>query len=209
MSPLKKTTIKIAMLFGLLFAQANVQLHYDIERQFPTSTIEMFKLDDLGSTFFFVDFDYDDGSAPTMSYWEISRTINIKKNIGLGMQYNGGLDTFGSFEPAYLIGVEHSTEIKGTNLSSSVWGRYTGEYYGWQFTGVWFTPISKKISFTGFFDLWNNPNSNQLIWMTEPQLWYSFGNLSIGGEIEISKNFVWGAGEDIQVMPTLGVKWEF
>jgi hypothetical protein len=31
----------------------------------------------------------------------------------------------------------------------------------------------------------------------------------IGGEVEISRNFVFVAGAKIQVMPTLGLKWDF
>ena len=63
------------------------------------------------------------------------------------------------------------------------------------------------ISFTGFADVWNDGQTT--VWMSEPQIWYSLGKLSVGGEVEISQNFVYGAGEDIQIMPTLGLKWEF
>lgn len=42
--------------FGAL-AQ-NIQLHYDLGRKGITSTVEMFKPDKGGSTFFFVDLDY-------------------------------------------------------------------------------------------------------------------------------------------------------
>ena len=37
--------IGIALLFGLLSAQTNIQLHYDIEREYNTTTLEMFKVD--------------------------------------------------------------------------------------------------------------------------------------------------------------------
>ena len=91
---------------------------------------------------------------------------------------------------------------------SSGWLRHT-DLYGWgfQYTAVWFKPLSDKISFTGFADVWNDGQTT--VWMTEPQVWYSLGKLSVGGEVEISQNFVYGAGEDIQIMPTLGLKWEF
>ena len=130
------------------------------------------------------------------------------KNIGLGVQYNGGLNTFGSYEPSWLAGAEVPINLGIGTLISSAWLRHTDLYgYGWQLTGVWFEPITDKISFTGFADIWND--GDLVVWMTEPQIWYSLGKLSVGGEVEISQNFVWGAGEDIQVMPTLGVKWEF
>ena len=36
----------------------NIQIHYDIGREAVTSTVEMFRPDGGGSTFFFIDFDY-------------------------------------------------------------------------------------------------------------------------------------------------------
>jgi hypothetical protein len=31
----------------------------------------------------------------------------------------------------------------------------------------------------------------------------------VGGEIKISKNFIYSSGDDLKIYPTLGVKWEF
>lgn len=66
----------------------NVQLHYDLghtingnlsSRPSVTTTVEMFQPDGLGSTFLFVDIDYQrDGVAG--AYWEISREFNITRN---------------------------------------------------------------------------------------------------------------------------------
>jgi hypothetical protein len=59
----------------ILFAQ-NLQLHYDYknERKYVTSTIEMFKPDEYGATFFFVDMDYNNKGDKNISlaYWEIA-----------------------------------------------------------------------------------------------------------------------------------------
>ena len=207
MTPLKKTTIGIALLFGLLSAQTHVQLHYDTERGHYTSTIEMFNTDDYGSNFFFVDFDYEEGRPTSAAYWEIVRMFNIEET-GFGIQYNGGLNTYGSYEPSWLIGMEYPVNLGIIEVISSGWLRHT-DLYGWgfQYTAVWVKPLSDKISFTGFADIWNDGQTT--VWMSEPQLWYSLGKLSVGGEVEISQNFVYGAGEDIQIMPTLGLKWEF
>ena len=38
-------------MIGLVSAQTNIQLHYDVERKYNTSTLEMFKLDKYGSIF--------------------------------------------------------------------------------------------------------------------------------------------------------------
>ena len=94
----------------------------------------------------------------------------------------------------------------GIGTLVSVFGQ-THTFMGMINQKVWYEQLSDKISFTGFADIWND--GDLVVWMTEPQIWYSFGQLAVGGEVEISQNFVWGAGEDIQVMPTLGVKWEF
>lgn len=51
----------------------NIQLHYDLGRNSLTSTVEMFRPDDWGSTFFFVDFDYHWKASG--AYWEISREL--------------------------------------------------------------------------------------------------------------------------------------
>lgn len=40
-------------------AAQNVQLHYDLGRGSATTTVEMFRADNAGSTFFFVDLDYN------------------------------------------------------------------------------------------------------------------------------------------------------
>lgn len=66
----------IGLLLGVILAISavdayaqNVQLHYDFGRKSATTTVEMFRPDGGGSTFFFVDMDY----SPKVSgaYWEI------------------------------------------------------------------------------------------------------------------------------------------
>ena len=84
-------------------------------------------------------------------------------------------------------------------LVSSVWVRETELYdTGFQYTAVWFKPFTDRITFMGFLDVWNEDET--IVLMTEPQVWYSFGNLSIGGEVEISQK---------QIFPTIGLKWDF
>ena len=79
--------------FGLMQAQ-NLQLHYDFGkgRQYLTSTVEMFKPDKHGSTFFFVDMDYDLSDAKVkLAYWEIARDLKFwKAPFAFHTEYNGG-----------------------------------------------------------------------------------------------------------------------
>ena len=84
---MKKTILTliaaIALSMGLYEANAqNVQLHYDMGRGCTTSTVEMFKADDGGSTFFFVDMDYN----PKVSgaYWEIARELKEMASVDAG-----------------------------------------------------------------------------------------------------------------------------
>ena len=75
----------------------NVQLLYDTGRNCMTSTVEMFRPDSLGSTYFFVDMDY----SPKVSgaYWEISRELCFWKDtpvswLSVHIEYNGGMNSF-------------------------------------------------------------------------------------------------------------------
>lgn len=82
--------ILLLPLFAMLgvtfsFAQ-NIQLHYDLghsiydelksSRPKFTTTVEMFKPDKWGSTFFFVDMDYGDNEIKS-AYWEIARELKF------------------------------------------------------------------------------------------------------------------------------------
>ena len=94
----------------------NVQLHYDFGRNAATTTVEMFRPDGGGSTFFFVDMDY----TPKVSgaYWEIAREFcfwqDSKVNwLSVHVEYNGGLNTVaGSFNNAILGGLTYSGHSK-------------------------------------------------------------------------------------------------
>lgn len=56
---LEHILLAVISIFSALEVNAqNVQLHYDIGRSCATSTVEMFRADGAGSTFFFVDLDY-------------------------------------------------------------------------------------------------------------------------------------------------------
>ena len=104
------------------------------------------------------------------------------------------------------------------NFSTSVY--YRAERHArtadFQFTGVWFANFfNDKVTFTGFIDVWTTDDFNDLgerdgkrsVLLAEPQLWFNATKwLAIGGEVEISKNF-FTFDDDIEVMPTLGIKW--
>ncbi len=208
----------------LIFASAtfaqNVQLHYDFERGHFTSTVEMFKPDSWGNTFFFVDMDYNGTNGEVnLSYWEIARELKFwDAPISAHIEYNGGLIAgVGSLENAYLAGPSYTYLAKDFSYGLTFMAMYkyititpTDKPHNFQLTAVWFYNMMKgKLTFSGFADFWKQDTfwGTEYTFLTEPQLWYNATkNLSIGGEVEISNNF--GAA-DFNVRPTLAAKWSF
>ena len=235
---MKKTILTliaaIALSMGLYEANAqNVQLHYDMGRGCTTSTVEMFKADDGGSTFFFVDMDYN----PKVSgaYWEIARELNFWQDsklswLSVHVEYNGGLSTSaGSFNNSWLGGLTYSGHTQDWSKTWSVTASYkaipgtTGlngsrQPHNFQLTGVWNLDFFNHwISFNGFADFWREARpwqGTEYIFITEPQLWVNLKNikgwekinLSLGTEVELSCNF---AGKGFHAMPTIAAKWTF
>lgn len=225
----------IFMLFAPTFgAKAqNIQLYYDAGRNCATSTVEMFRPDRGGSTFFFVDFDY----APKAygAYWEIARELNFWQNskvswLSIHLEYNGGLNnTAGSFNNAWLGGLTYSGHSKDFSKTWSISAMYKvipgtvglngkRDIHNFQITGVWGIKFAKGwCSFSGFIDFWREARAwqgTEYILLAEPQIWFNFDrikgcekvHLSIGAEIELSNNFV---TKGFKVMPAVGLKWAF
>lgn len=233
-----KKLICLWMLLGIalcsqLSAQ-NVQLHYDFghslydelkERPKLTSTVEMFKPDKWGSTFFFVDMDYGDGEVQS-AYWEISRELRFwKAPISLHVEYNGGIKYI---KDAYLAGVTYSYNnkdyTKGFTFSPMYkYLRSNPTPNSFQLTGTWYLHFgSGKFSCTGFADFWREEhtdakgNAHDFVFLAEPQFWVNLNafkgidddfRLSIGTEWEISNNFA--VMDGWKWNPTLAVKWSF
>lgn len=212
----------------------NIQLHYDFgsalykeldARPKLTTTVEMFKPDAWGSTFFFVDMDYADGKVAA-AYWEIARELSFWKNpFSIHVEYNGGINYVNN---SYLGGVTYTWNSKDFSRGFSVSAMYkylhhNPEPNSFQLTGVWHLDFCKgKFSFNGYADFWRekhvdmNGNVHNLIFMTEPQLWVNLNqfkgvsdkfNLSVGTEWEISHNFAIMDG--FYVNPTIALKWTF
>lgn len=211
----------------------NLQLHYDFSRKSVTSTIEMFKPDKGGSTFFFVDLDY----SPKVSgaYWEIARELCFWQDSKVGwlsahLEYNGGLSTMaGSFNNAFLVGATYSGHSKDWSKTWSVTASYKAipgtiglrgqkQPHNFQITGVWNLDFFKHwLSFNGFVDFWSEARpwqGTQFIFVSEPQLWVNLNQikgwekvrLSLGTEVELSYNFV---DKGFFALPTIAAKWTF
>ena len=210
---MKKVFTLALMAITAFTAQAqNIQLHYDFGRNIysgeeagrpkVTLTLEQFKADKWGSWFYFVDIDFS-RKFTEGAYTEISREFNIgKKGFAAHVEYDGGLNRFGSFQLMY------KRFFKSYH--------YTSAYNSFQLTGVWgLNFANNKGTFSGFIDFWRGEKDNghgQLVILSEPQLWYNCNeHLSIGTEVEISNNFIYNTYDDQSffINPTLGVKWNF
>lgn len=212
------------------FAQ-NVQLHYDLgkDRKYFTSTVEMFKPDKWGNTFFFIDMNYNEGDVKgvSLAYWEIARCISIPKTpFSLHVEYNGGMgqwksgDAGGAYSinDAWLGGIDYTWNsadfTKGFSLKALYKNIRDKQDASFQLTGVWHVICCKgKFTFSGFADFWREDNiinneTKKFVFLSEPQFWFNATkNLSLGSEVELSSNF---AGMDgFHVNPTVAAKWTF
>jgi hypothetical protein len=215
--------------FKMSWAQ-NIQLHYDMGegRNFFTSTVEMFRPDRWGSTFFFVDMDYssdtrDVENGVSLAYWEIARSFQWNENQKFQprVEYNGGIfkpdgeDTpFIPIENCWLAGVERTFASADFSKILTLQGNYKyikdKENASFQLTAVWtIQMLQGKLTFAGFADFWKEEMSwgTDFRFLTEPQLWYNAGkNLALGTEVELNNNF---ETDDFKVHPTLGMKYTF
>ena len=219
-------------------AQTNFQTFYDFGRKHFTTTLEGFHMDDWGNTFFFIDYDYNnkDGKtvvSPNNTYFEIARCLNFWGDTALApfswqIEYNGGFGTWGNLSgtpgrdygafpvnSAFLTGVDwflHSGDFKNTLNLKLLYKYFVNlpSKIPMQFTVVWGCQDLfglEGLRFSGFADVWCEYDN--VVFLSEPQLWYSFGtkHFNVGGEVEFSYNF---AGmEGFNVMPCLGTKWVF
>lgn len=232
------------LVLGMFSFAQNVQTHYDFghmiydelggesPRPSFTTTVEMFRPDSWGSTFFFIDMDYNGGVKG--AYWEIAREIcfwqNSKMNwLSAHVEYNGGMNSLMSFNNAYLVGATysgHSKDFSKTwslsvmykNIPNTVGLDGNASVHNFQVTGVWgIHMLDNWLSFTGFIDFWKEARPWQgtdYILISEPQIWVNLNkipswdkvNLSIGGEVELSNNFV---NKGFYAIPTVAAKWTF
>ena len=222
----------------------NIQIHYDLGRYaynddlqgrpLVTSTVEMFKIDKWGSTFFFVDMDYR-STGVDMAYWEIARELKFWKGpLSAHVEYNGGLNYIRN---AYLLGPTYTYNSADFSKGFSFSALYkyiqkhsvekqagdvltiTEEPHNFQLTGTWYLRFAKNqiCTFTGFADLWREKNvAGDFIFLAEPQLWWHLNKLegfddafklSLGTEVELSNNFA--ARDGFYIIPTAAIRWDF
>jgi hypothetical protein len=219
----------IILLFPAGITAQNVQFHYDAGRALytglndrppVTTTVEMFKPDPWGSTFFFIDMDYrSEGIAA--AYWEISHEWRFRTSpFSLHLEYNGGTPFV---KNAGLLGATCTltNQIFTRGLTFTPMYKHIRQLpspHQFQLTATWYMHFArKKFSFTGFADWWREPAAvGDFVFLAEPQGWIHLNrfrgiderfNLSLGSEVELSYDF---AGRDgFFLIPTLALKWDF
>ena len=222
--------------FGAL-AQ-NIQLHYDFGRKGITSTVEMFKPDKGGSTFFFVDLDY----TPKVSgaYFEIARELCFWQEskvdwLSVHVEYNGGLglykDAVGdirgyAINHAALVGLNYCLHTKDYKniFNLELLYKYIVDDYNktanqvpLQFTFVWGCDdfcTAPGLRFSGFLDIWGQRNATgqSFVFISEPQLWYNVGRWFKCPNLNIGTEIEFSynfTGQGFMCNPCLGIKWCF
>ena len=234
---MKKTIFSV--LLGCIFpifalGQVNLQVHYDFGRDFykslgdrsrVTTTVEMFKADKYGSTFFFIDMDYGEEGI-TGAYWEISRQLRFwKAPVAIHVEYDGGLNFINHAflgGAAYNWNSEDFSKVFGIQvLYKYIVGNVSP--HSFQLTATWTLHFDGgRYTFSGFMDFWRekhtdiNGNGHDFVFLTEPQFWINLDkfekvsddlHLSFGTEWEMSTDFATRDG--FYFIPTLAVKWTF
>lgn len=237
---MRKSFITLSLFALSMFASAqNIQLHFDprrglhsdyFDKNYFTATFEMFKPDKWGSTFMFVDLDFNQSRGNIgLAYLEIARDIKLGKSpIMAHVEFNGGVGKVRfngsgfSIANAYLAGASYATSIGKLNLSTYLAYKYNAfdrVSNDVQWTGTWGVNLCEdKITLSGFIDVWTEnkdktkaktTDDKKIIVLTEPQFWYNVtSNLSFGTEVEISNNFIQQSNKAL-INPTLAAKWNF
>ena len=168
--------------FASMNAQ-NLQLHFDPRHSlygdninapinYLTATFEMFKPDAWGSTFMFVDFDFNfDKRNPGLAYAEIARAFKIGDfPLMPHLEYNGGLGLVRgtgysfSIPSSYLAGMQYPFQLgnffMGTYLAYKL-NAFETNSHDVQWTLTWNSAFpNSKVSLAGFLDLWTE-NKNR------------------------------------------------
>ena len=216
---MKKVLFISAILAGAVSSSAqDIQFHYDFGkllygrggniteyRPRMTTTVEMFRPDKWGSTFFFVDMNYGSktGDGGVLgAYWEISKNLRFWDiPVSVHVEYNGGLDIqgpgsgTGAYDDAWLAGPDWQLASRDMSRTFSLAVMYKAiprnmkNPHNFQVTATWNVNFWQgRFLFSGFADFWmeNRPwqvtahsgaDGTDFIFLAEPQLWYNFNTL--------------------------------
>ena len=201
---------------------------------FPSLSFEYFKLiDTIGTGSFLLKLQADfNGSNDNQGqvFTQVSQTLRFwKPKIFLDLDYSGGLGLtnsgFGFYIPnSYGIGISYPFQWKGAWLAANLLVRYNAfkkASYDPQFTFYFGKGFSSyRFFISGSFVFWTQ-NKNQgddatrdmqgkmFAFFGDPQIWVKVKNgFSIGSRINVLHHLITN-GNEVQVYPTLGFKYQF
>lgn len=171
------------------------------------------------------------------AYWEMGRDFtfhtfqkNNQHSLTAHLEYDGGLNNGSSFQQAVLVGPAwqwHSQNFSKTFSLQVLYkqffkSEFNDAHASFQLTPVWGVTFAQGLcTFSGFADLWYGyrpyKEDKGLVFLTEPQFWFNVygkdrqnNKLSIGTEVEVSNDFIWGnLDKSFYINPTLAVKYTF
>ncbi len=234
-------TAIIFVLAAFSITAQNLQLHYDMGegRKMVTSTVEMFKPDQMGSTFFFIDMDYGSDESGvdgiSLAYWEIARSFKVSQNSAFEprIEYNGGFGRYQyeapdfdgqlvlkqfhySINSAFLLGGQYTWNNADFSRVLTLQANYKYikdiEDASFQLTAVWGLHFfDRKLSFTGFADFWKEETET----ISTDYIFLAEPQLWYNAMEhfsvggELELASNFGGHKGFKACPTLAVKWNF
>jgi len=233
----KKIVLSFLVLLSAIgMYSQEIQLHFDprhglhsdvAPKNYFTATFQMFKPDKWGSTFGFIDMDFNQSRGNIgLAYLELARDIKLGQlPVMAHIEFNGGIgkdnESGFSIPNSYLAGASFNRNFGSVNIGTYLVYKYNAfekVSNDIQWTATWGTNLmNDKITLTGFIDIWTEnkdrvtaKGGKKVILLTEPQFWYNIDkHLAFGSEIEISNNFYPYYNNKVYVCPTIAGKWTF
>ncbi|MBN1155644.1 DUF5020 family protein [candidate division KSB1 bacterium] len=228
---MKKLVLGIMIIWPMVIYGQNLQLHYDgtggihsdsPSRDFVTATFDFYKMDDHGSGWWFVDFDFNDHSEISLAYVEIARdqifgTFPLRAHV----EFNGGLFNGGVINNWYHIGAMKPFTIQDFYFDVALMYSYktkSNKHDDMKFSiNYSYDLCNGRVSMIGFFNIWTQDTAmnsstgtgKTICLFSEPQFWYNINrSFSVGSELELSHNYLFDV-KGLQLYPTLAVRYFF
>ncbi len=219
MERMRIIVIMLIMTAPLAAQIQNFQVHYALseDRQYSWSRFQMFKPDDFGATYTFLDFTYntEGHKSASMAYFEFWRYIKlpVTERFMATVQYYDGLDNTGSFGNVWTVGLDYLT-VSGPFLflADLLYRAEYGMDANIQFqAGLFGLLMDGKIETANVMRIWtaDGDDGKDVIFLSALELWYNMTkNIAIGGDVEITKNFLFEV-DGLAFKPGIAVKWNF
>lgn len=217
----------------------NLQVFYDFgeDRQYVTTTFEMYKADNWGDTFWFIDHYYNPFDSKVNmgpgngSYFEIERGLNFwqdskLKDLSAHVEYDG-LIVPGFSMGTWCFGVKYFLHSEDFSNMLTLYAMYeqfkpnglSSADVPVKFSAVWSMNDLfgvKGLVFKGFADFWGNNNiwgteTTSWSFLTEPQIWYNLGEL-VDNHLDIGGEIEISnnfAAKGFKINPCAGIRWTF